>query len=729
MGATGGSVCRGWWAGLVVVSLMAAAAPAQAVPPARVVSDFLEARALVERRPAEAYRLAATLPVIEGADEVRWQLRHDAARAAGLDREAVEALEALERSTESEGERFEVRLERAELLAKLGRTEESNRLTVELLRQRDTIQGPWLERRDEQARLLRLAHDLAKAAGRTEAARGFATSLLVELPAEIPTKLPGLVLAPEQLSESQRWRRAGNQFDGWDYAGARAEYERVKDQPERHDEAIWKLGLIGLRKLRDRPAEAEQYFLELSKPGKERAEESLFLLARAYMVQERYDEARSALAEYVRRYPKGEEVMLADYFAGWLYYDHRENEQAIAGFNAFIDKYGRKAEKSSYVYGFRAWAYMRLGQWEKAIEAWETLVPFGNPLMEGKAYYWEAYAEWKLGRTDRALARLDRLRDRWPLTYYGMLGEQLRAELTGGDARASAVWWPRGGGAANDAPRVDVYAAKFARLKPDERAHWERVKTLAALGEGAAARRGFAPLRKRLLTMVPRDEKESWTHALDLLVGDYHHMWESSWNSIAGFPGMISPTGLRSVMAYPRAYRGVVEEVASEFGLYPSFVYSIMRQESRFNPAQISGTDAMGALQMQPETARKVASEIGATFNLATFPRPEVGFRYSGFYIRKLADNFSGLWVPTAASYNTGPGPIARWFRKNPDVSFAWLIEEFEYNEGRAYGRKVVEHLLRYLYLYEPDEAVRGAVLDKAFPLSRDIVIPEDVGY
>ena len=41
----------------------------------------------------------------------------------------------------------------------------------------------------------------------------------------------------------------------------------------------------------------------------------------------------------------------------------------------------------------------------------------------------------------------------------------------------------------------------------------------------------------------------------------------------------------------------------------------------------------------------------------------------------------------------------------------------------------MVEHLLRYLYLYEPDAAVRGAVLDKAFPRSRDIVIPEDVGY
>jgi hypothetical protein len=57
------------------------------------------------------------------------------------------------------------------------------------------------------------------------------------------------------------------------------------------------------------------------------------------------------------------------------------------------------------------------------------------------------------------------------------------------------------------------------------------------------------------------------------------------------------------------------------------------------------------------------------------------------------------------------------------------LIEEFEYNEGRAYGRKVAEHMLRYLYLYEPDAVKRGALLDRMFPLDRAITIPDQVGY
>lgn len=82
-----------------------------------------------------------------------------------------------------------------------------------------------------------------------------------------------------------------------------------------------------------------------------------------------------------------------------------------------------------------------------------------------------------------------------------------------------------------------------------------------------------------------------------------------------------------------------------------------------------------------------------------------------------------------AGAYNSGPKTIARWFRKNPDVPLVWLIEEFEYNEGRAYCRKVGEHLLRYIYLYEKDAAQRAALLDAMFPLSRDIKIADDVGY
>ncbi|MFB6263442.1 MAG: transglycosylase SLT domain-containing protein, partial [Bradymonadaceae bacterium] len=106
-----------------------------------------------------------------------------------------------------------------------------------------------------------------------------------------------------------------------------------------------------------------------------------------------------------------------------------------------------------------------------------------------------------------------------------------------------------------------------------------------------------------------------------------------------------------------------------------------------------------------------------------------VGFRYSGFYLRKLVRTFDGLLIPAAAAYNSGPKVVARWFRENPEASFPWLIEEFAYNEGRNYCRKVAEHMLRYLYLYESDAERRAALLEAMFPLERDVEFPRHVGY
>lgn len=715
----------------VFVLLLAFSTPTliYAVPPATVVETFQKARQLVETDPVQAWELAQQIPKIPEAEDVRLELLVDASLKSLHIEEAIKTIEELEGVLKDKSAIFERRLERAELLAMLGKTDEAKKLVSTLQRQRSDVSGRGGERRFIFSRLHRLQHDLAEATNNDKEARRLAVEMLISFPAEIATKREGLAATPDDLSQNQRLLRARNLNDSWDYHAARVEYERLKNVAAHREEALWNLGLIGLRKLRDRPAEAEKIFKELSAPGGRYAEDSLFFLARAYMVQERYDDARKTYAEYSKRYPRGKESMLVDYYKGWLYYDHRENEKAIAGFDEFIEKYGRRSSRSSYIYGFRAWAFMRMNQWQKAIDAWDTLIPFGNPLVEGKAYYWQAYAYKQLGQNDKAISRIDRLRQRWPLTYYGMLGEQLRAEIEGKDARASRVWWPEGGGNTDDSPRVDVEKFNSSGLSAAEKQQWERVKTLSALNERHKAREGFGPLEKRILSQVPAKEKDAWIHALGLLVGDYNDMYTTAWNSITGYPGMIESGTLRAAMSYPRAYRRIVEDVAAEFDLYPGFIWSIMRQESRYKPGAVSGTDAIGALQMIPQTARKVAQDLGTVFNIATFFRPEVGFRFSGYYMRKILDTFGGLWVPTASSYNTGPGPIARWFKKNPDVSFAWLIEEFEYNEGRAYGRKVAEHMVRYLYLYESDPEVRAQVLDNLFPLSRDIEIPDDVGY
>ena len=694
------------------------------------VQKMVKARQLAEDDPEKAYEIVREVKSLPNAEDVRYHLLAELAlKTQRADEARTWLVKELDETT-GDSDRFKIRLELAELLAFKGDVKEAKKLASQLASDEGRLKLRSADRRFLKSRLLRLRHDLALGSDEKKRAVGFAKQLLITYPGEHSTLREGLAATRDDLSTRQKYRRGLNAMNAWGYHLAREEFTELVKLSKYEEVSKWNLGLISLRKLRDDPVGAEKLFKELSAPGGKYAEQSLYYVARSQMRQERYDDALKTMETYATRYPNGKNMMNVRYYRGWLFYDHRKNKQAIKGFDAYIDYYGRRSHKSSYIYGFRAWAYMRLQDWKAAIKAWESMMPFGNPLVEGKARYWQAYAYVKLGQKDKALKNLDTLRKRWPITYYGMLGEQLRAQIEGKSAKASEVWWPEGGGQVEDEPTIDVANYRFKGLSAADQKRWRRVKTLALVGEKHIARSELKPLYDTLLRKIPNDQEDAWVYSLGRFVGDYNKMWRRvSGGSISGRPGMIPNTGIRAAMLYPRAYRDIVGEMASEFGIPPEFVWSIMRQESRYKPGAVSYTDAVGALQMIPKTAKKVAKDLGIVFNVATFFRPEVGFRYSAYYMRKLLDTFGGLFVPTAGAYNSGPQVIAKWFRKNPDAEFAWLIEEFEYNEGRAYSRKVNEHFLRYLYLYEKDDAVRKATLDKIFPLSRDIEIPEDVGY
>ncbi|RAL24722.1 hypothetical protein DL240_00490 [Lujinxingia litoralis] len=717
-------------AALAMVWVVAVAMPVSAgeEPPAELAQDYQRWRAEVDKDPVGVLRAVEEAPSFGPVEELRQRLLADAALGAGRLDVAVEALRWLYEESDDATERFAAGLERAEALVLLGSIADAEAQLRKLGQAEPS--GRRADARYLAARRARLRHDLALAGGRGTEARSRARELLTRYPAEDATRRAGLSVTVSELDDAQQVRRGLALYEAWDYAGARVALEPFAEHPQEGPRVRWHLADIALNRLRDDPQRAEALYGELAAGRSRFAEPAHYQYARAQMRQERYDDALDTLEAYQARYPRGTWSEAADYYRGWLPYDHRENERAIEGFRRYIDKRGYRTARSSLVLGFWAWAHLREGQWQEAIDVYERLYRYGNMLVEGKALYWQAYAHLKLREPEGALARLDRLRQRYPVTYYGMLGEQLRAQIQGEDPTASRVWWPEGAGQADDTPRVNVEAFPEHRLGASDRQRWQHVRWLVAFGEPERARRVFLPMRRRMIAAAPQAQRLEWIHALGQYVGDYHTMWnEVTGGSISAMPRLPDTSAIETVMAYPRAYRPVVERAAGEFELPPELMWAIMRQESRYRPGQISHTDAVGALQMIPATARRIADELGTEYQVRTFHRPEVGFRFSAYYMRRLLNVFDQRLVLMAGAYNSGPQVIKRWVDKNPGDDFAGLIEEFEYNEGRNYARKVTEHMLRYLYIYEDDAERRGMWLDRMFPLTREVDLPDDVGY
>ena len=101
------------------------------------------------------------------------------------------------------------------------------------------------------------------------------------------------------------------------------------------------------------------------------------------------------------------------------------------------------------------------------------------------------------------------------------------------------------------------------------------------------------------------------------------------------------------------AYEDLIQEAARAYDLSPDLIRAVMRTESAFNPFVVSPVGAQGLMQLMPA----LAEEMGVTDPFD--PRQNV--MAGAKYLRQLLDQHQGNIKLTLASYNAGPGNVARY--------------------------------------------------------------------
>ncbi len=121
-----------------------------------------------------------------------------------------------------------------------------------------------------------------------------------------------------------------------------------------------------------------------------------------------------------------------------------------------------------------------------------------------------------------------------------------------------------------------------------------------------------------------------------------------------------------------RAYDHLIKEAAKAYKLEPALIKSVIRMESGFDPFAVSRVGAMGLMQLMPE----VAKELGVSDPFD--PRDNImgGARL----LRDLLDRHKGNLKLTLASYNAGPGAVAKYRNKVPP-----------FKETRNYVKRITE--------------------------------------
>ncbi|HEY5064532.1 MAG TPA: lytic transglycosylase domain-containing protein [Xanthobacteraceae bacterium] len=288
-----------------------------------------------------------------------------------------------------------------------------------------------------------------------------------------------------------------------------------------------------------------------------------------------------------------------------------------------------------------------------------------NPITLARSYYWQGRAAQMLGREQEARSYYETAA-RYPTAYYGQLA---RSKLRLDDLT------PRELAAPPPSHRPLELARIFEILYAIDQS--DMVAGMAAdLGDKSTDVAGLASLAE--ITVRHSDARAT------LLIGKTA-LGRGLPLARYAFPDFGVPN-----------YRQIGPQVER------CVVFSIVRQESAFNPRVISSARALGLMQVTPGAGRNTARKFKVPFDEHRLLNDTAYNSQLG--TAELGDDISGFrgsYILAFVAYNAGPGRARQWIEqygdpRNPKVDPIDWIERIPISETRNYVERVLENMQVY---------------------------------
>ena len=299
--------------------------------------------------------------------------------------------------------------------------------------------------------------------------------------------------------------------------------------------------------------------------------------------------------------------------------------------------------------------------------------------------YWLAQALSQQQQHDKAQLAYETLQHDSPLTYYGLLaafasGHNMDAPI---DASVPAVL--------ERDPLL--HAAELLRLERAEQFTAEGAVELAAseLKEFRSRDAFSSPFLMYLAALATE------AHAYGTAFGILSDL------IARGYDGATSAEFL--AMVFPLEQLDEIRKQSAVVEVDPVLVLGLIKQESAFDKSAISGSGALGLMQLMPATA----SDTDPSVDRADLVQPATNIRVGATYLKHLLTRFNGNIVLALAGYNAGPNAADRWFREQGTKrGMLDFIETIPYKETREYVASIVRNYYWYSRKLTPNEPAKA---------------------
>ena len=338
---------------------------------------------------------------------------------------------------------------------------------------------------------------------------------------------------------------------------------------------------------------------------------------------------------------------------------------------------------------YLAWNYRKVKDYEKALPAFQSIVDMTSSSFDRSRYsYWLARTYQDLGRKDEAEIVYEKLREEDQLGYYGILAHReqgLKLEQQKAPERTLA----------------SKAKLKFYQTINNNYVHW-----LMAVDETEVAN-NYLNFTARRMHAESGYGAEDWLQLFNNFQKLGNHL--SIFEHLYKIPGHQRAQLLSKQpgLLFPRPYYNTVLESGDRYNVAPEFIYSIMRQESAFDPNARSHADAFGLMQLLPELAEKNAGWMQLPYkHFDDLYKPQINIALGAAHLRELFDKYNGMMIPTIASYNASESAIRGWLSTRYRGDSIEFIEDIPYEETKTCVRLVLRNFVYYQLLTSESLAI-----------------------